>query len=288
MRRPGLTQWLMLAPAQVLLWATIGLPAVFVLWLSFNQSTYGSSDRFVGFANYVAIWKDPYFWRATINTLIVIHIVIYTEIVLATIMAVAFSGLKRHRLLVSIILMPYAISEVVAVIIWKFLMDANVGAVERSLVALGLPPMYWASDPTSGLALISIVSIWRNLPFSFMLIFAAVLAVPRQLYEAASVDGASAWARFRYVTLPGIMPTVAVALVFRYIIAFRIFTEVWLLTGGGPARRTEVLALYLYKQAFSYSQFGVGAATGWVMVVVSLLFGIGYIWMLRIRGEVSV
>jgi multiple sugar transport system permease protein len=284
MRRFGLTQWLMLAPAQLLLWATIGLPAVAVLWMSFTESTYGSGGRFVGFANYLAIWQDPYFWRACINTLIVIHIVIYIEIVLAVLMAVGFASLRHQRLLVSIILMPYAISEVVAVIIWKALMDPNVGAVARSLTLIGLPRMEWAADPTAGLALVSIVAIWRNLPFSFMLVFAAVLAVPRDRLEAASVDGAGVWARFRHVTLPAILPTVLVALVFRYIIAFRLFSEVWLLTAGGPARRTEVLALYLYKQAFSYSNFGMGAAAGWVMVVVSLLFGVGYMRLLHGQG----
>jgi multiple sugar transport system permease protein len=284
MRRFSLTQWIMLAPAQLLLWAAIGLPAIAVLWLSFTESTYGSGGRFVGFANYVAIWQDPYFWRASINTLIVIHIVIYTEIVAAVLMSVAFAGLRRRRVLVSIILMPYAISEVVAVIIWKFLMDSNVGAVARSLAALGLGHMEWAADPHAGLALVSIVAIWRNLPFSFMLVFAAVLTVPRERLEAASVDGAGIWGRFRHVTLPAILPTVLVALIFRYIIAFRIFTEVWLLTAGGPARRTEVLALYLYKQAFSYAAFGMGAAAGWVMVLVSLLFGIGYIGLLHRQG----
>ena len=284
MRRFGLAQWLMLAPAQLLLCATIALPAFAVLWLSFTESTYGSGGHFVGFANYVAIWHDAYFWRAAKNTLIVVHIVIYTELVLATLMSVGFAGLKHRRLLVSIILMPYAISEVVAVIIWKFLMDANVGAVARSLVAIGLPQVQWASDPDAGLALVATVSIWLNLPFSFMLIFAAVLSVPKERLEAASVDGAGVWRRFWHITLPAIAPTMLVALVFRYIIAFRLFSEVWLLTAGGPARRTEVLAVYLYKQAFSYSNFGMGAATGWVMVLVSLLFGIGYIKLLHSRS----
>ena len=125
MRRFGLTQWLMLAPAQMLLCATIALPALAVLWLSFTESTYGSGGKFVGFANYVAVWHDVYFWRAAKNTLIVVHIVIYTELFLATLMSVGFAGLKHRRLLVSIILMPYAISEVVAVIIWKFLIEGS-------------------------------------------------------------------------------------------------------------------------------------------------------------------
>lgn len=284
MRRFGLAQLLMLAPAHALLLAALALPALYVLWLSLTESSYGSASSFVGLANYLALWDDRYFWRALGNTLVVIHIIIYAELVLAILMAVAFAGLRRRRLLVSIILMPYAISEVVAIVIWKFLMDPGVGALARPLMALGVAELNWTTDPTSGLTLVAIVSIWLHLPFSFLLIYAAVLAVPHELREAAAVDGAGAWARFRHVVLPTILPTVLVALVFRYIIAFRLFSEVWLLTGGGPARSTEVMALYLYKQAFTYANFGQGAATGWVMVVASLLFAAGYVRLLQQRS----
>jgi len=281
MRRFGLIQLLMLAPAHALLLAALALPALYVLWLSLTESSYGSGGSFVGLANYLALWEDGYFWRALANTLVVIHIIIYSELVLATLMAVAFAGLRRRRLLVSIILMPYAISEVVAVVIWKFLMDPGVGALARPLVALGLPELNWATDPAAGLGLVAVVSIWLHLPFSFLLIYAAVLAVPQELREAAAVDGAGAWARFRHVVLPTILPTMLVALVFRYIIAFRLFSEVWLLTAGGPARSTEVVAVYLYNEAFRYNAFGPAAATGWLMVAVSLLLAAGYIWGLR-------
>ena len=281
MRRFGVTQWLMLAPAQGLLWAAIALPALYVLWLSVTDSSYGNASVFVGLRNYLTIWQDGYFWRALTNTLIVIHAVIYAELALALGLAAAVMGFRRRRLLISIILMPYAISEVVAVIIWKFLMDPNAGMVTRALTGIGAPTLHWASDPNSGLTLVSLVSIWLHLPFSFILVFTAMLAVPREQYDAAAVDGARSWARFRHVTLPAILPAMLVALVFRYILAFRLFSEVWLLTGGGPARRTEVLAIYLYKQAFTYADFGAGAATGWLMVVVSLLFAAGYVRLLH-------
>ena len=281
MRRFGPTQWAMLAPAQALLWAAIALPALYVLWLSVTDSSYGSGMGFVGLRNYQTIWQDRYFWRALVNTLVVIHVVIYTELALALALAAAVAGMRHRRVLISIILMPYAISEVVAVIIWKFLMDPNAGAVARALTGLGAPALNWASDPAAGLTLVSIVSIWLHLPFSFLIVLAAMLAVPREQHEAAAVDGAGAWRRFRHVTLPSIVPALLVALVFRYILAFRLFSEVWLLTGGGPARRTEVLAIYLYKQAFTYADFGAGAATGWLMVVVSLAFAAGYVRLLH-------
>jgi multiple sugar transport system permease protein len=277
MNRFSPARLLMLAPAHLLLLCTIALPSLYVLWLSFTQSTYGTISGYVGFSNYVAMFADPYFWRALVNTLIVVNVVVYVELVLAVGIAVVFvQGIPYRRVLIAIVLMPYAISEVVAVVIWKFMMDPDIGMIAQPLAAVGLP-MHWAIDPAAGLALVCIISIWLNLPFSFIIAYAAMRGVPQELYEAAHTDGASSWQSFRHVTFPVILPALLVALIFRYIVAFRLFSEVWLLTGGGPARMTEVLSIYLYKQAFSYSDFGRGAAAGWIMVLASGLFAVAYV-----------
>jgi multiple sugar transport system permease protein len=285
MRKFGLPQFAMLLPTQGLLVAIIAVPSAYVLWLSFNESSYGSAPSFVGFANYEAIWNDRYFWRALVNTLVVINIIVYGELLLAFLIAAVFvKGVPFRRLMLAVVLMPYAISEVVAVVIWKYLLDPNVGSLAKAMAGLGLPEIAWATNPTHGLGLVSLISIWLHLPFTFILIYAAMLAVPRELYESARIDGAGGWQSFRYITLPGIMPAVFVALIFRYILAFRLFSEVWLLTSGGPARTTEVLAIYLYKQSFTYASFGKGAATGWVMVMVSGLIAAVYVHLLYRRG----
>ncbi len=277
MQRFSLGRLLMLAPAHGLLLCTIAVPSFYVLWLSFTESTYGSITGFVGFNNYAAMLADPYFWRALVNTLIVVNVVVYVELALAVGIAVVFSqGVPFRRVLIAIVLMPYAISEVVAVVIWKFMMDPDIGMIERPLAALGLP-LHWAVDPAAGLALVCMISVWLNMPFSFIIAYAAMRSVPKELYEAAHVDGASAWQSFRYITVPTIFPALLVALIFRYIVAFRLFSEVWLLTGGGPARMTEVLSIYLYKQAFTYADFGRGAAAGWIMVLASGVFAVAYV-----------
>jgi len=113
------------------------------------------------------------------------------------------------------------------------------------------------------------------------ILYAARLAIPGDLYEAARIEGATNFQVFRRVTLPLLGPAIVVALLFRYIFAFRIFSEVWLLTNGGPARTTEVVAIYLYQEAFSYNAFGTAAATAWIMVVASLLLAAGYVFLLR-------
>lgn len=285
MKKFGLPQLAMLMPAQGLLALFIALPSAYVLWLSFNESSYGSAPVFVGWRNYVAIWNDRYFWRALVNTLVVINIIVYGELLLAFVIATVFvKGVPFKRILLAMVLMPYAISEVVAVVIWKFMLDPNVGGLAKTLAAIGLPDVDWATNPTHGLGLVSLVSIWLHLPFTFILIYAAMLAVPRELYESARIDGANGWQSFRYVTVPSVLPAVFVALIFRYILAFRLFSEVWLLTGGGPARTTEVLAIYLYKQSFTYSSFGKGSATGWVMVMVSGMIAAIYLHLLYRRG----
>jgi multiple sugar transport system permease protein len=285
MRKFGPSQLAMLAPAQGLLIVVIALPSLYVLWLSFTESSYGRQAVFVGLENYIAIWNDRYFWRALINTLIVINVIVYGELILAFVISSALvKRMPFKRVILAVALMPYAISEVVAVVIWKFLLDPDIGVLAKALAGAGLPDVNWATDPTQGLALVSVISIWLNLPFTLIIIYSAMLAVPNDLYESAAIDGANGWQSFRYVTLPSVLPAVFVALIFRYIISFRLFSEVWLLTAGGPARTTEVMAIYLYKQSFTYASFGKGSATGWVMVMVSGLIAAGYLHLAYRRG----
>ena len=142
---------------------------------------------------------------------------------------------------------------------------------------VGLPELAWTTDRWAALTLVGLLSVWLHLPFSFLILYSARMGIPNDLYESASIDGASPWQRFRSITLPLLMPGILVALMFRYVFAFRIFGEVWLLTGGGPARQTEVLATYLYRHAFRYQEFGVASAIGWLMVLATMLIAAGYL-----------
>jgi len=271
-----------LAPAHGLVLAVIALPALYVVWLSLTSSTFGKAPTFVGLANYAHALTDPYFWRAMRNTIVVVLIVVHVELALGLGMALLFaSGLPCRRYLLAAALMPYAVSEVSAAVIFRFLFDADVGPVNVALAALGLPILEWSVVPAHSLVIIALLSIWLHLPFTFIILYAARLAIPTQLYEVARMDARSGLSTFRYVTLPLLMPAILVAMLFRYIFAFRLFSEVWLMTQGGPARSTEVLAVYLYLDAFRFNAFGSAAATGWLMVLISLLLGAGYLWGLR-------
>ena len=276
--------WVLLLPAQTLLVGMLFMPALYVFWLSLTRSTYGTSPVWVGSGNYATVLADPYFWTATLNTAIVVNAVVWIEFALALAVAVLFAGwIPWRRLMIAAVLAPYAISEVVSVVVWKYMMEPYAGPLTLGLRALGLPALDWSVEPSHGLAMVILLSVWHHLPFTFILLYTALLGIPRELYEAARVDGAGAWRRFLDVTWPLLVPAMLVALVFRYIFAFRIFSEVWLLTGGGPARSTEVLAVYLYRQAFRYADFGAAAATGWLMLLASLLMGSWYIYQMYRR-----
>ncbi|MGK9168978.1 sugar ABC transporter permease [Inquilinus limosus] len=270
------------APVHVLVLGIIVIPSIFVLWLSFQASSFGQAATFVGLANYARVLGDAYFWGSLLNTVAVVAVAVHLELVLGLGIALLFaSGLPARRLLLVIVLAPYAISEVTAAAMWRFLFDPDVGPVTNALLALGLPTLDWTFIPSHGLILVGLLTIWLHLPFTFVILYAARLAIPRDLYEAGRADGASPFQLFRNVTLPLLAPAILIAMLFRYIFAFRLFSEVWMMTQGGPARTTEVVAVYLYLEAFRYNSFGTAAATAWIMVVVSLLLATAYILRLR-------
>ncbi|WP_246160391.1 carbohydrate ABC transporter permease [Aureimonas fodinaquatilis] len=221
---------------------------------------------------------DRNFWRAAINTVVIVNLIVYLELALGLAIALLFvRGVPMPRVMVAIVLLPYAVSEVVAIVMWRYIFDPSAGVVNLFLQGLGLPVVEWAINPVHALGLVVLISVWQNLPFTFILIYTARLGLPKDVYEAADLDGGTPWKIFRHVTVPLLLPAIMVAVMFRYIFAFRIFSEVWLLTEGGPARMTEVLAVYLYRNAFRYHDFGVASATGWVMVLLSFAIAAVYL-----------
>lgn len=283
MRNRSLFQLLpLVAPVHILILSVIVIPSIFVIWLSLTKSSFGQEPTYVGLENFIRVLSDPAFRSALWNTVLIVVFAVHIELVLGLLVALLFaSGLPFRRFLLVAVLAPYAVSEVIAVVMWRFLFDPDAGPVTLALQAIGLPILDWSFEPTHAMILIALLTIWLHLPFTFIILYAARLAISSDLYEAARIDGATPFQAFRRVTLPLLGPAIVVALLFRYIFAFRIFSEVWLLTGGGPARSTEVVAVYLYQEAFSYNAFGTAAATAWIMVVASLLLAAGYVFLLR-------
>lgn len=274
----------MVTPALTLLAIFLLLPSVYVAWLSLHTSTYGQAPSFVATANYAAILADRVFWRALVNTVAVVHVVVYGEMLLGLGLAILLAAPMRGKpVVIALLLAPYAITEASGMAMWRYLLEPDVGLLNQALIGLGLEQIEWATRRWTALLVASVVAIWHHLPFTFLILYSAVTTVPRDLMEAAAIDGAGRWQRFRHVTLWAIMPAVLVAVLFRTIFAVRIFSEIWLLTEGGPARLTEVLAIYLYRATFKYHEFGVAAASGTIMLLLSLLIASPYLWQLYHR-----
>jgi multiple sugar transport system permease protein len=268
----------MVSPTLTLLLAFLVIPAFYVGWLSFTTSTYGRESTFVGFANYAQLFGDRIFWRAFWNTFFLVNAIVYVEVALGLGLAVLLSAPMRGKaLIIAVILAPYAITESSGIVMWRYMFEPDVGMVSQLVARTGLPQLEWSTSPVATLFLAGTIAVWHHLPFTFLILYAALTTVPKDVLEASRIDGASDWQQFRLITLRLIMPAILIAVLFRYIFAIRTFAEVWLLTEGGPARLSEVLAIYLYREVFKYHQFGVAAATGWVMLLMSLGIAIPYL-----------
>jgi multiple sugar transport system permease protein len=261
----------------LLLIALLAAPSAYVVWLSFHQSTFGQTAVPVGFANYGKLFTDPAFWRAFWNTFVVVNVVVYGELALGLAVAVLLRGwLPGKKLLIAAILAPYAITESSGIVMWRYMLEPDVGVLTRILEQIGLV-FAWDAEPWMALSLASIIAIWHHMPFTFLILYAALLTIPKETLEAAAIDGATGWQRFWKVEVPMILPAILVAILFRYIFAIRLFSEVWLLTHGGPARLTEVLAIYLYRETFQYREFGLASAAGVCMLLLSVLIAMPYL-----------
>jgi len=277
-RSARLVHYVMLCPTLLLLLAFLVLPAMYVGWLSFNTSTYGQDSTFVGLANYAQLFGDRNFWRAFWNTFFVVNGIVYVELLLGLGLALLLSGpVPGKAIIIAVVLAPYAITESSGIVMWRYMFEPDVGLVSHILGRIGLAQLDWSTNPVETLLLASTIAIWHHLPFTFLILYAALTTVPRDVLEASEIDGATRWQQFRLITWRLIMPAVLIAVLFRYIFAIRTFAEVWLLTEGGPARLSEVLAIYLYREMFKYHQFGMASATGCFMLVMSLVIAWPYL-----------
>ncbi len=168
-------------PVQLLVAAVIFVPAAYVFWLSFQESSFGLAPTFVGLKNYSVVLSDPYFWRALRNTVIVVLIVVHVELVLGLGMALLFhSGLPASRLLIAAVLAPYAVSEVGAAVIWRYMLDPGIGPISHLLNTFGIAALHWNVTAWQALGVVSIMSIWLHLPFTFIILYAGRLGLPEE------------------------------------------------------------------------------------------------------------
>ncbi len=272
--------WLYVAPAALLLGLVTAWPLAQVLWISLERRSLldPAGPHFAGLANYARLAADERFWNALGNTLYFSGVSVALELALGLAFALAVQRPFRGRaLLYGVILIPWAVPTAVSARMWAWMYDSEIGVLDYLLGA----HVNWLGSPAWALNAAILMDVWKSTPFVALLLAAGLQSIPRELYQAAAVDGASRWTVLRRVTLPLLAPVILVALVFRTIDAFRAFDSIYVLTGGGPADSTETLSIYAYKVLFQSLEFGYGSAIAVAVFACVALAAAGYVLLLR-------
>lgn len=259
-------------------------PLFYVVYLSFFRKLpiFGIT-RFAGLDNYAFLLRDERFWNALANTAYFTVSSVSLELILGFGIALLLSRSFPFRGLVrAAVLVPWAVPTVVSAKMWEWMYNGEFGIINY---LFGVH-VNWLGSPFWALNAAVFMDVWKTTPFVVILLMAGMQVIPRELYQAARIDGAGPWALFRRITLPLLVPTILVILIFRTLDAFRIFDAVYVLTGGGPANTTETLSIYAYKVLFQTLQFGYGSTLAVVVFLCVGLLSVFYAALLR-KGALS-
>jgi len=273
--------WAMVLPAVGTILLIALFPLVWTVWESLHLHDLRMpwlGRPFIGLDNYIEALGDERFREALVHTLAFTVASVTLELTLGCVLALAMNRAFRGRGLVrAAILVPWAIPTVVAALIWRFMFDGDSGIVNVALAWLGVDPPVWFVDRLAAWVPVVLGDVWKETPFVALLLLAGLQGIDASLYEAARIDGASAWRQFRYITLPLLKPALLVALIFRTRDAFRVFDLVYVMTGGGPGTATEPIALYTFTSLLQNLRFGYGSALSVLVFLVAFLLAVGYI-----------
>ncbi len=276
----GLPGYLFLLPGFALLVLVMVYPMVKAAIMSFQDWTVSPKipDTFVGFANYARAIHDPVFWRSMVNAAVYLVATVPAQMVLGLVCAVALNAAFRGRTAFRVMIyIPVITSWVVVSFLFRYLFQTDNGLVNYLLTDVtGVVHQHidWFDSRWAALAVVSLLGIWKGVGWSMLIFLAALQAVPRELYEAAQMDGAGAGRQFRYVTLPAIRRTTTFVAILLTIGAFNVFISVQLITGGGPANETQVPLTYMYNSAFSSLDFGYGSAMAFLLTIVMFILSV--------------
>ncbi len=271
----------LLAPAALLLAVIVVYPIVTLFWSSLHSvdnANPAAAESFVGVDNYVRAFADERFWNSTLHTVGYIVVTVPGALLLGLGLALLANQPFRVRWPVRLgLLLPWALPLVFAGLIFRWFFEYQTGFVNDVLVRIGFEPLNWLSDPSLAFAAIAIAITWKSASFMALMLLAGLQTIPRSLYEAAEVDGATRWQQFVEITLPMLRPAIVVALIFRTITAIQTFDIPFAMTGGGPGDSTETLAMYTYKTTLDFLDFGYGSALAALMFVLSMVVTSGYL-----------
>lgn len=282
-RRIDLKALAFLGPGMLILLVFVFYPTGYALWISFTDASGFGEPSFVGLQNYLAILEDQDALASIVNT--VRYAVLYGPAVIVVAIAVALllnrTDLLGRSTVRTMIFLPFIISMAVAALAWGFILDPNIGILPYwlSRVGLTLPPLL--NSTTWAMPTVAFVAVWKNFGYFMVIFLAGLQNIPRQLYEAASIDGAGAWRQFLSVTLPGLRPTMTYVIVLAANGAFQAFDQIYILTKGGPFRSTETLVYRIYTEGFSNFELGTAAALSFVLLAITLVVGVAQLMISR-------
>jgi len=266
--------FLLLAPAALLLLVIVVYPIATLFWNSLHgvdNANPAAGEQFVGLKNYLTAFEDDRFWASTWHTILYIVVTVPGSLVVGLGLALLANMPFKVKWPVRLgLLLPWALPLVFAGLIFRWFFEYRTGVVNDTLMRLGFEPLPWLSNPDLAFAAICISIIWKSSSFMALMLLAGLQTIPKSLYEAAEVDGASKWQQFWQITIPMLMPSIIVALIFRTITALQTFDIPYTMTKGGPGNATETLAMLIHKTTIDYLDVGYGSTLAVCMFVLSL------------------
>ncbi|RDI52945.1 carbohydrate ABC transporter membrane protein 1 (CUT1 family) [Nocardia mexicana] len=259
-------------------------PLGFSLYLSFHSWDLFGPMRFAGLGNYRQLLDDPLFYIALRNTAVFTVLALVPTVVISLAVAAALNRkLRGIGLFRTLAFLPLVASTVAMAVVWRFLFTTDDGLVNLMLGWAGVPPIPWLSDPNWALLALSVVTVWKSVPFAAVILLAAMQGVPENLYEAAKIDGAGPWRRFRSITVPLIRGALSFVFVITIINSVQAFDQAYALTdgNGGPETGTYVLGIMLFQNAFRFYEIGYAAALAWVLFALLLVLTLIQLWLSR-------
>jgi multiple sugar transport system permease protein len=283
--------YLLLLPSALLITAVVLYPTLYGMQMSFREMRLNRPDLGTGFValkHYERMINDPIFWLSLKNTAVWVTFAIILEFGIGLIAALALHrNLPGTKVLAVLILLPYFLPNVVAGHMWALMLDPRLGVINDLLLKAGLIDGYraWFAEPGTAMGAAILVEAWKSFPFFTLLILAGLKGIPTDLYKAASIDGASALAQLRLITLPMLKTIIAAAVILRVIGLVNSPDLLLVLTSGGPGRSTQVLSLYAFQTAYKDFNFGYAGALSVVMFVLLMLFAWAYIRLSRVNQD---
>jgi multiple sugar transport system permease protein len=290
-RRARALPYLLLSPSMAAMTLIILYPIAFSVWMSLHQVDFlrpQAGRPFIGLDNYVRLFGQASFWQAMRVTFVYTGGAMVFSFLIGLGTALLLNENFRGRALArSIVILPWAVPYVAAILTWQWMLNTDYGVINYMLRSTGLMSraFTWLNDPAGAMVAVLAVTIWTQYPFVTLMHLAGLQGVPREPHEAAMIDGAGAWARFRNVTWPELRPVNTAIILLLAIWNFRRFTIIYVMTGGGPVQATETLVIQTYRQAFTFFNMGYASAMGTVLLVLTLAFSLVYIAVQIRQGQ---